>query len=154
VNVAAGTTTNTTTGYSGPTTDYGLNPYINSVPGNVNDPNSTVPLIGLTNGTSNTILLGHIYFAISEYPQTTANGSTLMPLFSPGTLGTSRSSLGNTAATYLQDGTASSSNQWGSPMVEGGLMAMADGSVRMFPYGTPLTNFLQPNSGVTVVVPN
>ena len=31
-----------------------------------------------------------------------------------------------------QDGSATAITQWGSPMTEGGLMAMADGSVRLF----------------------
>ena len=58
------------------------------------------------------------------------------------------------AAPWLQDGVPTTLNQWGSPMVEGGLMGMADGSVHLFPYTTPLTDFLQPTSGVPVTMPN
>ncbi len=76
-----------------------------------------------------------------------------MPIFAPGTLGTARSGLGDTSATWLQDGAVSSSNQWGSPSPEGGLMAMADGSVRFLLYSTPLPYFLKPNSGVNPNAP-
>jgi prepilin-type N-terminal cleavage/methylation domain-containing protein len=41
-------TSNNYGGAAGPTTDYGINPYINSVPGNVNDPNSNRTLLFLT----------------------------------------------------------------------------------------------------------
>ena len=73
------------------------------------------------------ILMGHIYFSTTEYMTTTSNGSTLMPIFSPGSLGTSRN--GNGAAgsgTWLQDGPVASSNQWAHALPDGGLMAMAD----------------------------
>jgi prepilin-type N-terminal cleavage/methylation domain-containing protein len=136
-------------GGSGPTTDYGINPWINSPnAGTVNAATTNPTLVKLADGTSNTILLGHIYFSPTEYQTTTSNGSTLSPFFMGGTLGTSRSSNGGTAATWLRDGPASSSNQWGSPMSEGGLMAMADGTVHVVPFTTPLTSYLNPNSGV------
>ena len=38
-------------------------------------------------------------------------------------------------------------------MPGGGLMAMADGGARMFPYATPLTNFLLPDDGNSVELP-
>jgi hypothetical protein len=38
-------------------------------------------------------------------------------------------------------------------MHEGGLMAMADGSVRIFPYGAPLRQFLTPDDGAVVTTP-
>ena len=52
------------------------------------------------------------------------------------------------------DGTPATATQWGSPMAEGGLMAMADATVRLFPYSLPLTNFLLPNDGNAVTLPN
>ena len=142
-------------GGGGPTTDYGINPYLNMATGAVNGVNLNCRLSNLTqaDGTSNIVLLGHIYFSTTEYMATTSNGSTLMPIFSPGSLGTSRSSNGSTPATWLQDGPAASSNQWGSPMPEGGLMAMADGSVHMITYSTSLAQYLIPNSGVVQGLP-
>jgi prepilin-type N-terminal cleavage/methylation domain-containing protein len=141
-------------GGGGPTTDYGINPWINSPTGTINAVTTkpTMTVLSLADGTSNIVLLGHIYYAKSEYETTASNGTTLMPIFSGGTLGSSRSSNGGTAATWLQDGAASSSNQWGSPLSGGGLMAMADGSVHMIPYATSLTSYLVPNSGVVAPV--
>ena len=139
---------------AGPATDFGVNPYINSAAGNINDPNNKCNLVGIPDGSSNTILLGHIYIQTSEYTVTApsaANG--IQCIFQAGTDATSRASLGNTAATWLMDGTATAVNQWGSPMTEGGLMAMADGSVHIFPYSTSLQYFLTPNDGVDVQVP-
>ncbi|MDW8197183.1 MAG: hypothetical protein RMJ56_06210, partial [Gemmataceae bacterium] len=68
-------------------------------------------------------------------------------------LSTARNSFGNSATTFLRDGTATSSIQWGSPMERDSPMAMADGSVRQFPYGITLTNFLLPTDGIAVNVP-
>ena len=73
---------------------------------------------------------------------------------SGGTLSTGRNSLGDTTANWLQDNTsASTNNQWGGPLSEGGLMALADGAVIMFPYSVPLTNFLKPDDGNPVTLP-
>ena len=136
----------------GPVTDYGINPYINSSSGTINASDVHRRLITISDGTSNTILVGYMYYALTDYPVTTP-GTTLMPIFSPGTEGTGRSSLGNSATYWLQDGTAASSNQWGSPMADGALMAMCDGSVHMFPYSVSLANFLTPDDGNAVEVP-
>jgi hypothetical protein len=151
---ATGATTATVA--AGPATDFGMNPYINSLAGNINDPNIKQSLTTIIDGTSNTILLGHIYIQKSQYQVTTPSSSAangLACIFQAGTDGTSRASLGNTAATWLMDGTATAVNQWGSPMAEGGLMAMADGSVHLFPYSTSLQYFLTPNDGVAVTLP-
>jgi hypothetical protein len=139
-------------GGSGPVTDYGINPYINNSSGTINAANAYSRLNAISDGTSNTILAGHIYYALSDYPLTTPS-ATLMPIFAPGTLGTSRGSLGSSSATWLQDGTAATSTQWGSPMAEGGLMAMCDGSVHFFPYTVSLANFLTPDDGNPVTLP-
>ena len=73
--------------------------------------------------------------------------------FVGGSLATGRNTLGDNATDWLKDGTAVTSNQWGSPMYEGGLMAMCDGTVRIFTYSTPLTNFLLPDDGNEVELP-
>ncbi len=75
-------------GGSGPTTDYALNPWINNPSsGSVTAANTKVALTGISDGTSNTILLGHAYLALTDYPLTTPT-TTLAPIFSGGTLGT------------------------------------------------------------------
>jgi len=136
------------TGGAGPITDYALNPYINNDTGSVNATNVRKPLNTIQDGTSNTILMGHAYLGTTEYATTSSNGTTLTPIFAGGTLGTARN-----GTTFLKDSTTVSSNQWGSPLSEGGLMAMADGSVKLFPYTTPLIDFLKANDGVSVSPP-
>ncbi len=139
---------------TGPATDFGINPYINSAAGTLSATNSRQTLNTIPDGTSNTIFLGHQYCPVAEYPLTTASSANArLTIFSGGTDGTSRNGLGDSAATWLQDGTPIALNQWGSPMIEGGLMAMADGSVRLIPYDMPLTNLLNPNDGVEVDLP-
>jgi hypothetical protein len=143
---------------AGPTTDFGINPYLNTLAapsataarasGSVNGANGKRRLHLIPDGSSNTILLGHMYIARSDYVVTTPANSSLLPIFVGGTLATARNGLGDTTATWLQDGTATTLNQWGSPMTEGGLMAMADASVRTIPYSVPLTAFLQPADGI------
>lgn len=139
---------------SGPVTDYGINPYLNDqASGSVSAANSQRGPEQIADGSSNTILVGHIYVAKADYFATTPSGNALTSFFSGGTLGTSRNSLGDSSGNWLMDGAASTANQWGSPMSNGGLMAMADGTVRLFPYTSPLSNFLKPNDGNAVVLP-
>jgi hypothetical protein len=57
---------------SGPSSDYGINPYLNSSAGTLNAPNSNTTLTDILDGTSNTILMGHIYYAVPEYVITLA----------------------------------------------------------------------------------
>jgi len=146
-----GTGTSGTAG-SGPTSDYAYNPYLNNTAGNPNTSNMKKKMANISDGSSNTILIGHAYIARADYTVTTSS-ATNAPIFAGGTGSTARSSLGNTAANWLRDGTATTSNQWGSPMSEGGLIAMADGTVRVFPYGGSLANFLTPDDGATVNLP-
>jgi len=139
---------------NGPATDFGINPYLNSTAGTLSASNSQQTLSTILDGTSNTIFLGHMYCPVAEYPLTTASiPNARLPIFDGGTDGTSRNGLGDTSATWLQDGTPIALNQWGSPMSEGGLMAMADGSVHLVLYSMPLTNLLNPNDGVVVDLP-
>jgi prepilin-type N-terminal cleavage/methylation domain-containing protein len=138
-----------TTPNSGPATDFAINPFINSPTGAVGAANTKRKLSTIGDGSSNTILLGHAYLAVNDYPITTPNGSTLMPIFRGGYLATGRSSR-----TFVRDGTTTTVDQWGSPLAEGGLMAMADGTVRLFPYTTALGSLLPPDDGATVELPN
>ena len=141
------------TSSSGPATDFGINVFLNDPNGGINSPNIRRPLDTITDGTSNTILFGHAYVQTSVYQSTTAAPPSLQPIFIGGSLATGRNTHGDNATDWLQDGTAVTSNQWGSPMSEGGLMAMCDGTVRLFPYATPLTNFLLPDDGNPVELP-
>lgn len=137
---------------AGPVTDYALNPFINDLSGSLTAASAKRQLFNIPDGTSNTILMGQAYVSVADY-NVTATSSTLGPIFSGGTLSTGRNGLGDTASTWLKDGTASTANQWGSPLTAGALMALADGSVRLFPYSTPLATFLQPADGGLVPLP-
>jgi prepilin-type N-terminal cleavage/methylation domain-containing protein len=138
---------------SGPTSDFAYNPYINSTSGTPGAASTRRRLQSISDGSSNTILAGHAYIATADYT-VTASSTTLAPIFAGGNVSTARSGLGDTSSTWLRDDVASTSNQWGSPMPEGGLMALADGTVRLFPYSVPLTNFLLPSDGNSVDLPN
>jgi hypothetical protein len=144
----------TISGQAGPVTDYAINPYLNSPTGDINVPSTKRGLAAISDGTSNTILLGYAYYRKDDYTNTVADTSTMSTFFAGGTLSTARNGLGDTAATWLQDSTVSTSNQWGSPMSEGGLMAMADGSVHLFRYDTSLAPFLLPTDGTAQSPPD
>jgi prepilin-type N-terminal cleavage/methylation domain-containing protein len=145
----------TAPGYAGPQTDYGLNGYINA-PGSSNPagptPNNRVTLTGITDGTSNTILICQMYFSTADY------GSTdrwyAETLFDGGWAGTSRS----TTSDLRRDSTAPTGQIWGSPFQAGALASMADGSVRLLPYSlagtSTLTNLFLPNDGNVVSFPD
>jgi type II secretory pathway pseudopilin PulG len=141
---------------AGPTTDYGINTYINDpTNGSYSAINNKRDIQGIRDGASNTILFGHIYVATSDYTLTTGASGYRESIFKGGTYSTARQSLGNSASLWLRDGTSgTSSNQWGGPTAEGGLMAMADGAVRLFPYSIPLANYLTPADGTTVELPD
>ena len=139
---------------AGPVTDYGLNPYLNDASGSYYATNTKRTIQGIQDGSSYTILMGHIYLAVSDYTLTSADQTYRMPIFQGGTLSTARQSLGVSGSSWYKDGTNSTSTQWGSPMSEGGLMAMADGGVRLFPYRTSLQSYLQPSDGATVELPD
>jgi prepilin-type N-terminal cleavage/methylation domain-containing protein len=138
----------------GPATDFGINPFLNSSTGTLNAALTKRMLNGIQDGSSNTILLGHIYYPTNEYPLTTAaSANARLSIFRGGANGTSRNGRGDTAATWMRDGTPIALNQWGSPMSDGGLMALGDGTVRVVPYQTPLTNLLGPDDGISVDLP-
>lgn len=149
---------------SGPSTDYGLNPQLNF--GNVllfggggsagTNTSTSERLIKhswthISDGASNTILLGQMYIATADYKVADPRAACLLPIFLGGFPSTARSGDGSTSATWLQDSVTTTSNQWGSPFHEGAPMALADGSVRFFPYSVPLTPFLNPRDGNTSV---
>lgn len=137
---------------TGPFTDYGINPWLNN-PSNgsrtTNDNNRT--LVGITDGSSNTILCGHIYTQTSHYTSTAGN-SWKESIWRGGFGGTSR-----TAATLTRDGTLAQGDRWGSPFPQGGMMAMGDATVRLFPYslsGTPFRRFQDPDDNITMTLPD
>ena len=179
---------NTTVG-SGSSTDYMYNLLLNdqTIPNNplTNGANNKKrTMVGITDGTSNTIFAGHGQISQGNYgnPYATstggsaANGANCIA----GTInlarnaatdfGTTRGSTSvptaNAAPAVLfgrdPAGTATSLNAWGGPFSQGGLMGMGDGTVRLFPYNMntqtlpalAMGGFLTPSNGEVVTLPD
>jgi hypothetical protein len=146
----AGAATNKTR--FGPFTDYVLNAWINdSVNGsrNVSDANRT--LVGISDGTSNTAMVGHGYLQLNLYSN--ADGDNWKePIWVGGFGGTAR-----TANAMQRDSSTGQGDRWGGPFQQGIAMAMADGTVRFFPYSFAGTNFgraLDPDDGNSIQIPD
>jgi prepilin-type N-terminal cleavage/methylation domain-containing protein len=154
----------TTTGW--PWQDYFLNIMLNepvaAPTGVAYDVKRT--LVGITDGTSNTILAGHGTFNVANYATTTDPISNSGSIATGGTWNTAR-----TVPTFFnrdQTGTGANSvaGAWGGPFAQGALMGMGDATVRMFPYqlgagvfGPPATNlcaFMTPTGGEIVTLPD
>jgi len=163
---------------TGPTSDYSLNILLNNRNANLltfNAPLAKTNMVGITDGTSNTIFAGHGYLcAGTDYIATPAGAGSI---FTSGTYGTARGASVNTTPTgglpvgtnFLRDSAGTTFNtgapQWGGPFAQGGLMGMGDGTVRLFPYTmqnvvnapsspSALGNFLTPSNGEVSVLPD
>jgi len=124
----------------GPWSDYFINNYINdpvnaSMPDN---PDVKRTLLGIEDGTSNTIFAGHGNIATTDYAKTNnvAGSSTI---FVGGTQGTMRGGpawvKGTPTRVPLQrDSATPQPTGWGGPYPQGALMVWCDGTVRMVPY--------------------
>jgi prepilin-type N-terminal cleavage/methylation domain-containing protein len=148
-----------------PWTDYFINECLNdplgtSGPGSA-DTRRT--LVGITDGTSNTILTGHGNIQTTLYSQSTAMAGISTEILLGGSWGTARGPGGATPSAttvlFARDTTTSPSTtglSWGSPFPQGGLMGMADATVRMFPYSVQPTlyQFLTPTGGEIVTLPD
>lgn len=139
----------------GPRTDYAINVHINNSIGTWANSGLAVPsysskdgrraLIHLSDGSSNVVLLGTKHIAPQDY--TRADKANGMGGIFEGTL----NSTGRWHANLKRDGLGNT-NCWGGSFSSGVLMAMADGTVRFFPYSladiaAPPSN---PNSPTTL----
>jgi prepilin-type N-terminal cleavage/methylation domain-containing protein len=131
-------------------------------------------LVGIKDGTSNTILSGHGTIPTSDYTIPSWTASTYKAssdISLGGTSGTARSAGSSstnqnpTGWSFFKDPSPGSPNLtvvttnpgfcWGGPYSQGGLMGMADATVRLFPYSiSNLGGFLTPNSGEVVTLPD
>ncbi len=138
--------------------DYFLNTYLN---GNGSQPNSADnkrTLVGITDGSSNTIFLGHGNIQTTQY-QLMANVSHSSNIFLGGTWGTARggnNAQRSPAGWKLNRDSAQppTFGSWGGPFPQGALIAMGDATVRMFPYTTVnFGDYLTPSGGEDIRLP-
>jgi hypothetical protein len=145
----------------GPWTDYFYNNYLNDPlqAAKPDAPDAVRTLVGITDGSSFTILVGHGNINTDQYAAN-ANVVGSTNIFLGGTTGTMRSGdngVANPTGVFLKRDSAENPGigSWGSPFPQGALMAMADGTVRMFPYGMQnFSAFLTPTGGENVVLPD
>lgn len=166
-----------------PWQDYFLNLYLNdqtggstvgasiASPGGANMQDVKRTLVGITDGSSNTVLAGHGSIQATLYSQSTTMLNVSSPINVGGTFGTARggpTALGlaittGPACVLARDVTTGANtpgshlNAWGSSFPQGGLMVMCDGTVRMFPYslsGPMFGQFLTPVNGEIVTLPD
>jgi prepilin-type N-terminal cleavage/methylation domain-containing protein len=154
-----------------PWSDYFINEVINDNTG-VNGPGTADirrTLVGITDGTSNTILSGHGQIQPSLYSQSTSMtgistqilvGGTWGTARGPGTSATAGTTPSATTILFARDSNtlppSANGNSWGGPFPQGGLMGMADATVRMFPYQIQPTlfQFMTATGGETVTLPD
>ena len=134
-----------------PWSDYVINPWVNDPKGGggVTTTNAIFDhkrtLVGITDGTSNTILFGHGQINTADYATTAATFGYMNTILIGGTTATALSS--NPAAgpvTFARDSADTLKNAargFGSPFAQGCLMCMGDATVRMFPYSIEVGSF-------------
>jgi hypothetical protein len=123
---------------SGAWTDYFINPWLNEhLSGSPNAPDVKRTFVGITDGTSNTIMLGQGNVDPDQYSsRLTMNQS--VDIFDGGHQALARRSTTNQA-----DRSGDTRPNWGGPFPQGCLFCMGDATVRMFPYrltGGVITN--------------
>jgi len=147
---------------TGPVTDYFINIFLNTkMVGNGTVaacwglPNNKSTMVGITDGTSNTIFAGHGWLVQgTDYgadvhvgrsntifvggAQDTARGSTTQP--AAGAAPTPPNVVFQRDCPTSAAPTATAIIPWGGPFPQGGLMGMGDGTVRMFPYSMSSSN--------------
>jgi prepilin-type N-terminal cleavage/methylation domain-containing protein len=114
--------------------DYAINPFINSPTGVVSASDIKRTLVGVTDGSSNTIFAGHGQMGTVDY--TVTSGATLAivscGIGKGGTAGTARSFTVNKRDD--NPGVTNTSAGWGGPFPQGCAFVLLDGTVRFFPY--------------------
>ncbi len=140
-------------------TDYFWNNYLND-PINTEKPDSPDArrtLIGVTDGTSNTLMVGHGNINTTQY-QSTKDVTLSSNIFNGGTTGTIRAGKNGAAnpkgATMQRDSDkAPGIGSWGGPFSQGGITVFCDGAARIISYSTPeatLGAILTPAGGEVV----
>jgi prepilin-type N-terminal cleavage/methylation domain-containing protein len=158
--------TDNATGHAGSMTDYVINPRINfpndSPIQNVNEnnrPDMNRTLAFITDGTSNTILLGEKALQVMQYRNDLVNNFD-ETIWRGGVGGTARGrstfpfNTGQPSPAIVQDSqTVTHGNRWGSPHIGSCLFALADGSVRGIKYGVDPLPAMLPLDGSANPIP-
>jgi prepilin-type N-terminal cleavage/methylation domain-containing protein len=143
-------------------TDYFYNNYLNdpmnAEKADAKDDKRT--FIGITDGTSNTVMLGHGNINPKQY-LSNANVTLSTNIFGGGTFGTARAGKNGAAnpkgVTLQRDSeNAPEMGSWGGPFAGGALVAFCDGSVRFVSYtlgGDNMGALLTPAGGEAVQIP-
>src|SRR5207253_287980 len=96
-------------------------------------------MVGVTDGTSNTIIVGHGNIQTGSYGTAVVAGYSNTIL----TGGTADTARGTPSATGFVRDSTSANYSWGGPFPQGALMCMLDGTVRMWTYtGATVTNLI------------
>jgi type II secretory pathway pseudopilin PulG len=140
-------------------TDYFWNNYLNDPKAaeKPDNPDKQLTLVGITDGTSNTILVGHGNIDISQY-KSVADVKMSSNIFGGGTTGTIRAGkngVANPAGVTLQRDSKNAPDlgSWGGPFQGGGVFAFCDGSVRTISYSFENLNaMLTPTGGEAVAL--
>src|SRR5262245_13942949 len=164
--VAAGTLNPFTGGglSTGAMTDYALNTWLNGslngttlvaddgAGGLKGQPNMKRNLVGIPDGSSNTLLVGEKLVMVWQY-QIGGIGYDEAVFFVNG--GANRNGT-NVAKDPVVDENTGTSRNWGSPFTAGCPMCVCDGSVRIIPFGVNLDGIglRKPDDGVVTNLPN
>jgi prepilin-type N-terminal cleavage/methylation domain-containing protein len=146
-----------------PWSDYHYNEWLNestATVGSLSATNNKRTLVGITDGTSNTIMTGQGSIPQADWSASAAAAGygSIFTVPSTGTFYTFRAGC----STFQTDTTSGLSatvtiGQWGGPYPQGGLMGIADATVRMFPYSlgaATVNTFLTPTGGEIVTLPD
>jgi type II secretory pathway pseudopilin PulG len=138
-------------------TDYFYNNYLNDPKQaeKPNAPDTKRKFTGITDGTSNTIMVGHGNIITTQY-QSAADVTLSTNIFTGGTTGTMRSGDNGEAnpkgVTLQRDSDqAPTIGSWGGPFSGGALMTFGDGSVRMISYNATSFNAMLTPTGNEVI---
>jgi len=158
--------------------DYAINPFINSpanvaavaaaapqpafgayVPGSPNQRDNKRTLVGITDGTSNTIFAGHGQVCTADYATSTVLANVSCSIGTGGTIGTTRTQNPPVnqrdfpAGGGVPASASGASTGWGGPFSQGCAFVLLDGTVRFFPYSA-YTGGTVSAAGVSTFAPN
>jgi prepilin-type N-terminal cleavage/methylation domain-containing protein len=129
--------------YNGSITDYSINVRLNSTSGDTGGANRRLTIQGISDGSSNTMLVGGNGIPTWHHNDNQANNWD-ETWWVGGYGGSGR----NTTAAPVQDGPSTPTNAWGGPFPGGFLVLLGDGSVRTVSFSFPnMPQLLDPSDG-------